>query len=158
MVREKLMNFLATYSFSRKASKLLTGLVHAILKSNPMETLKYLLPQTCELIEKILLQSESSILTDHKGDSELTWCLILFSELVCARGDTLIIYKSMILSIFHRCIHIVQKDSYEAMGKAAKNLLKSLSYVYPIDYRLIVENIEEPFIEFLPIRVGDHHS
>ncbi len=41
------------------------------------------------------------------------------------------------------------------MGKAAKNLLKSLSYVYPIDYRLTVENIEEPFIDFLPIRVCD---
>ncbi len=114
------MNFLATYSFSRNASKLLTGLVQAILKTDPIETSKYLLSQTCERIEKILLQSESSILTDRKGDSELTWCLILFSELVCARGNTLVIYKSMILSIFYRCIHIVQKDSYEAMGKAAK--------------------------------------
>jgi hypothetical protein len=155
MVREKITNFLATYSFSPKVSKLLTGLVQAILKSNPIETLKYLLPQTCERIEKIISQSDMSILTDHKGDSELTWCLILFSELVCARGDTLIIYKSMILSVFHRCIHIVHKHSYEAMGKAAKNLLKSLSYVYPSDYRLTVENIEEPFIEFLPIRVCD---
>jgi hypothetical protein len=71
-----------------------------------------------------------------------------------ARGDTLIIYKSMILSVFQQCIHVVHKDSYEAMGKAAKNLLKSLSYVYPIDYRLTVENIEEPFLEFLPIRVS----
>jgi hypothetical protein len=147
------MNFLATYTYSSKVSQLLTGLVQAILKSNPIETLKYLLPQTCERIEKILNQSEMLVLADHKGDSELTWCLILFSELVCARGDTLIIYKSMILSVFHRCIHIIHKNSYEAMAKAARNLLKSLSYVYPIDYRLTVENIEEPFIEFLPIRV-----
>jgi hypothetical protein len=153
MVRKKIMNFLATYTYSSKVSQLLTGLVQAILKSNPIETLKYLLPQTCERIEKILNQSEMLVLADHKGDSELTWCLILFSELVCARGDTLIIYKSMILSVFHRCIHIIHKNSYEAMAKAARNLLKSLSYVYPIDYRLTVENIEEPFIEFLPIRV-----
>ncbi len=153
MVREKIINFLATYTFSSKISKLLTSLVQAILKSNPIETLKYLLPQTCERIEKIFNQSDMSVLKDHKGDSELTWCLILFSELVCARGDTLIIYKSMILSVFHRCIHIIHKNSYEAMAKAARNLLKSLSYVYPIDYRLTVENIEEPFIDFLPIRV-----
>jgi hypothetical protein len=157
MIREKITNFLATYSFSRKVNQLLTGLVQAMIKGNPIETLKYLLPQTCERIEKILCQSEISILTDHKGDSELTWCLILFSELMSARGDTLIIYKSMILSIFHQCIHIVHKDSYEAMGKAAKNLLKSLSYVYPIDYRLTVENIEEPFLEFLPIWVSNDH-
>ncbi|CAF3253224.1 unnamed protein product [Rotaria sp. Silwood2] len=152
MVREKIINYLATYSFSLRTSKLLTGLIQAILKSNPVETLKYLLLQTYERIEKILNQSDMFILNDHKGDPELTWCLILFSELVGAHGDTLIIYKSMILSIFHRCIHIIHKDSYKAMAKAAKNLLKSLSYVYPIDYRLTVENITEPFTDFLPIR------
>ncbi|CAF4657490.1 unnamed protein product [Rotaria sp. Silwood1] len=157
VVRQKISNFLATYSFSPKTSKFLTGLVQAILKSNPVETLKYLLPQTYERIEKILHQSETFILNDHKGDPELTWCLILFSELVSARGDTLIIYKSLILSIFHRCIHIIHKDSYEAMAKAAKNLLKSLSYVYPIDYRLTTENIEKPFIDFLPIRAWGQH-
>ncbi|CAF2652171.1 unnamed protein product [Rotaria sp. Silwood2] len=101
-----------------------------MLKSNPIETLNYLLPQTYECIEKILSQSNMIILNDHKGDSELTWHLIMFSELVCARGDTLIIYKSMILSIFHQCIHIIHKDSYESIGKAAQNLLKSLTYTW----------------------------
>ncbi|CAF4794762.1 unnamed protein product [Rotaria sp. Silwood2] len=153
MVRGKITNFLATYCYSPKTSKLLTGLIQAMLKSHPVETLNYLLPQTYERIEKILNQSDMIILNDHKGDSELTWRLILFSELACARGDTLIIYKSMILSIFHRCIHIIHKDSYESIAKAAQNLLKSLTYVYPTDYRLTVENIEEPFTDFLPIRV-----
>lgn len=129
------------------------GLIEAILKSNPIETLKYLLLQTYEHIDKILTQSDGLILNDHKGDAELTWCFILFSELVGARGDVLITYKSMILSIFHRCFHVVHKLSYEAIAKAAKNLLKSLSHVYPIEYRLTVENIEEPFADFLPIRV-----
>ncbi|CAF4539945.1 unnamed protein product, partial [Rotaria sp. Silwood2] len=157
MIREKITNFLAASSFSPKISKLLNGLVRAILKGNPEETLKYLLPHTCERIEKILNHSETTILTDHKGDTELTWCLILFSELVCARGDTLLIYKPMILSAFHRCVHIIHKESYEAVANAAKNLLKSLSYVYPIEYRLTVENIEEPFTDFLPIRAWGQH-
>ncbi|CAF3971108.1 unnamed protein product [Rotaria sp. Silwood2] len=157
MIRGKITNFLATYCYSPKTSKLLTGLIQAMLKSHPVETLNYLLPQTYERIEKILSQSDMIILNDHKGDSELTWRLILFSELACARGDTLIIYKSMILSIFHRCIHIIHKDSYESIAKAAQNLLKSLTYVYPIDYRLTVENIEEPFTDFLPIRTWGQH-
>ncbi|CAF3758140.1 unnamed protein product [Rotaria sp. Silwood1] len=152
IVSGKITNFLATYCYSPKTNKLLTGLIQAMLKNHPIETLNYLLPQTYERIEKILNQSDMIILNDHKGDSELTWRLILFSELTCARGDTLIIYKSMILTIFHRCIHIIHKDSYESIAKAAQNLLKSLTYVYPIDYRLTVENIEEPFIDFLPIR------
>ncbi|CAF4504295.1 unnamed protein product, partial [Rotaria socialis] len=157
MIREKITNFLAASSFSPKISRLLNGLVRAILKGNPEETLKYLLPQTCERIEKILNHSETTILSDHKGDPELTWSLTLFSELVRARGDALIIYKPMILSVFHRCIHIIHKESYEAVANAAKNLLKTLSYVYPLEYRLTVENIEEPFTDFLPIRAWGQH-
>jgi hypothetical protein len=98
--------------------------------------------------------SETTILTDHKGDVELTWYLVLFSKLLQAHGNTLLVYKSMILSVFHRCIHIIHKESYEAVADAAKNLLKSLSYVYPIDYRLTLHNIDEPFTDFLPIRVS----
>jgi len=147
-------NFVAASSFTSRVNKLLNGLVRAILKGNPEETLKYLLPQTCERIEKIMSHSETTILTDHKGDTELTWCLTLFAELVRARGDTLVMYKSMILSVFHRCVRIIHKESYEAVGNAAKNLLKSLSYVYPTDYRLTVENVDEPFTDFLPIRVS----
>ena len=77
--------------------------------------------------------SETTILSDHKGDTELTWCLTLFSELLRARGDTLIIYKSMITSVFHRCVRIIHKETHEAVSNAAKNLLKSLSYVYPME-------------------------
>ena len=64
----------------------------------------------------------------------------------------------MILSIFHRCVRIIHKESYEAVANAAKNLLKSLSYVYPNEYRLTVENIEEPFTDFLPIRVREFYK
>jgi len=94
------------------------------------------------------------LLTDHKCDIELSWYLILFSELVCARGDTLLIYKQMIMSVFHRCLSIINKNAYEAIANAADHLLKSLSHIYPIDYRLTVENIDESFNDFLPICVS----
>ncbi|CAF3218234.1 unnamed protein product [Rotaria sp. Silwood2] len=97
--------------------------------------------------------SEANILLNcHKGDKELTWYLILFSELVRARGDTLIIYKQMIISVFHRCIQIIHKVSYKAIAKAAKHLLKSLTHVYMINIRSTIKNIDGPYIDFLPIR------
>ncbi|CAF0736207.1 unnamed protein product [Didymodactylos carnosus] len=157
LVLNKITNFIAGSFYTPKVGKMVTGLVRAILKGNPTETLKHFLSQTCERITKIMNNSETTILTDHKGDTELTWCLILFSELLRAKGDTLIQYKQMIMQVFHRCIHIIHKDSYEALANAAKNLLKSLTYVYPIDYRLTVENIDEPFTEFLPIRAWGQH-
>jgi hypothetical protein len=74
--------------------------------------------------------------------------LTFFSELVRARGDTLLIYKQMVMSVFHRCISIINKHAYEAIANAANHLLKSLSRIYPIDYRLTVDNIDEPFNDF----------
>ncbi|CAF0841748.1 unnamed protein product [Rotaria sordida] len=93
------------------------------------------------------------LLTDHKGDKELTWYLYLFSELLRARGDTLIIYKQMIISVFHRCIQIIHKGSYKAVASAAKHLLKSLTHIHLINNRSTIENIDGPYVDFLPIRM-----
>ncbi|CAF1187532.1 unnamed protein product [Didymodactylos carnosus] len=132
---------------------MISCLIRPLVKDNPTETLKYFLPKTCESIEKILNNSESTvILNDEKGDMELIWYLILFAELVGARDDTLLIYKQMIMFVFHECIHIINKNSYEAIANAAKYLLESFSHTYPIDYRLTVENIDESFMKSLPIR------
>ncbi len=146
---------MADACLSLRARGVICGLIQALVKRNPVETLKYLLPKTCESINKIINNSESRILlTDHKGDMELTWYLFLFAELLTARGDALLNYKKMIMCVFHQCIHIINKDSHLAISNAASNLLKSLSQTYPIEYRLIIENIEEPFVDFLPIRVS----
>lgn len=143
-------NFVATSSYSPKTSQLVNGLVRAILKGNPTDTLKSLLPQTCERIEKILTQSDVSIFDDHHGDWELRWALVLFSELVRARGDTLLPYKTIIESVFLRCRRLIHKESHEALATAARNLLKSLLYVYPKESQLL---FDPTFKECLPIRV-----
>ncbi|CAF3608950.1 unnamed protein product [Rotaria sp. Silwood1] len=152
-IREKVIDFVSGVCLSSRARDIASGLVQALVKGNPVETLKYLMPRTCESIENILNHSESTILlTDYKGDIELTWYLILFAELVHARGDALMIYKPMIMSVFRQCIHFINKNSYETIAHAVEHLLESLTHVYPIDYRLTVENIDEPFVDFLPIR------
>ncbi|CAF3648807.1 unnamed protein product [Rotaria sp. Silwood1] len=112
-----------------------------------------LLPKTCEAIEKIMNNVDTTeLFINGKEDLELTWYLVLFSELIRARGDVILVFKKMILSIFHRCIPIIHKDSYEIVANAARRLLESLSYIYPIEYRLTTGNINESFIDFLPIR------
>jgi len=148
------MNFVTGVCLSPKVRDIVSCLIQALVKGNPIETLKYFLPKTCESIEKILKNFESTISSskDHE-DIELTWYLSLFAELVRARGDVLVTYKTMIMSVFHQCIHIINKKSYEAVANACTHLLQSLTQVYSIDYRLTVENIDEPFLDFLPIRV-----
>jgi hypothetical protein len=46
------------------------------------------------------------------------------------------------------------KDSYKILRSAAKHLLDSLSNIYPIDCRRTIKNIDESFIDVLPIRVN----
>jgi hypothetical protein len=150
-----MINFVTGVCLSPKVRAIISCLFQALVKGNPIETLKYFLPKTCESIERVLQNSESTISSSSdREDIELTWYLSLFAELVRARGDVLVTYKTMIMPVFHRCIHIINKNSYETIANAAENLLESLSQVYPIDYRLTIENIDEPFVDFLPIRVS----
>jgi hypothetical protein len=150
-----MMNFVTGVYLSPKVRDIVSCLIQALVKGNPIEALKYFLPKTCESIEQILQNSELTLSSnnDHE-DIELTWYLCLFGDLVCARGDVLITYKKIIMSIFHQCIPIINKNAYQAVANAAIHLLQSLSQVYAIDYRLTVENIDEPFVDFLPIRVS----
>ncbi|CAF4636892.1 unnamed protein product [Rotaria sp. Silwood1] len=152
MIMKEITHFITGSIFLPKVRKLVAGLVRAMVKCHPIETLKCLLPQTCESIKKILGQTDITLLNDHNGDLELTWYLILFAELVQARGDTLLAYQQMIKSVFHQSIRILHKDSYEAISIAIKHLLRSLLNVYPIDDRLNRKNFDESFVDDLPIR------
>ncbi|CAF3576941.1 unnamed protein product [Rotaria sp. Silwood1] len=158
MIKTKITNFISGSIFLPNVRQLVAGLVRAMVKCYPIEILETLLPQTCESIEKILHKSEITLLNDHNGDLELTWYLVLFAELVQARGDILLIYQKMIKSIFHQCIRILHKDSYEAIAKAIQNLLRSLLNIYPMNYRLTREKLDEPFIDFLPIRIWGQNA
>lgn len=150
-----MFKFVTGSCLSPKVREFVASLIRALVQANPIETLKYFLPKTCESIERILNTVELSVwASDQKEDIELTWYLTLFAELVDTRGDILLLYKQMIMSVFHRCFHIINKNSYQAVGNAARILLGSLTQIYTIDYRLTRENLNEPFIDFLPIRVS----
>ena len=130
-------------------------LVRALVQGNPIETLKDFLPKICQSIERILNNDLGSvILSDEKENIELTWYLTVFEELVQTRGNILVTYKTMIMSVFDHCIHIVNKNSYEIVARAAQNFIRSLTDIYPMDYRLTDENLDESLIDSLPIRVS----
>ncbi|UJR24623.1 hypothetical protein I4U23_005997 [Adineta vaga] len=153
-VREKILTIAIGWYLSPKVRSLVCSLVRGLMKGNPIETLEYFMSKTCESIEKIWKTTKSTgFLIDHEEDIELNWYLNVFMELVRARGDTLLSYRSMIMSVFHQCIPIMNKKSYGIVADAAKYLLGSLTKIYPIDSRLTRENLDEPFVDCLPIRL-----
>lgn len=120
MIREKIVGFVVNACLPSKVKKLVAGLISAIIVRDPEQTLKSLLPRICETINRVMNElGDVASLTDHKGDKELHWHLILLSELLRARGDALLVYKPIIVSIFHRCKHIIHKGSYQALASAA---------------------------------------
>lgn len=139
LIRERMMLFVTGVYLSTKIRPIVSCLMSALVKGNPIETLKYFLPKTCEAIQKITPNEE-------KEDIELTWYLSLFVQLVHARGDVLINYKTIIISVFHHLIHITDKNTYKTVANAVEHLLQSLCSVYAIDQRLTVN-------DDLPIRV-----
>ena len=140
-------NFTFDRCFSSNVRDIVSSLVEALIKGNPGETMKYFLPKISESIEQIF-QNSDSILTNEKENVELSWYLLLFTKLVRAPGEVLLTYKPVILSIFHQCFPIVNKNAYGIIAQASKGLLEALTQLYPMDYRLTTENID-----FLPIRV-----
>ncbi|CAM2708912.1 unnamed protein product [Rotaria socialis] len=152
MVMKKVTNFISGSIFLPSVRLVVGRLIRPIVKWYPVDILKCLLPQTCESIKNILNKTDISQINNLNGDLELNWYLILFAELVQARGDTLLIYQENIKSVFHRCIRILHKDSYQATASAIKSLLLSLLNIYSIGRWLTRENEDDSFANFLPIR------
>ncbi|CAF2578163.1 unnamed protein product [Rotaria sp. Silwood2] len=154
LIQEKIRIFLSGTYISPRVRGLVSALIRAMVGGNPIETLRCFLPQTCESIEKIMNNiNTKDLFMNGTENLELIWYLSIFSELIHARGDILLDYKRIIMTVFHRCIPIIHKDSCRIMAKTARNLLDSLSDIYPIEYRLTIENVDESFIKFLPIRI-----
>jgi hypothetical protein len=144
---------------SPKVRTLASSLIQGLIQGNPSDTLSCFMPKICSAIEQIRSTvSFAASRSDDKEDSELNWYLNTFVELVLARGDTLVIYQKSILTVFHQCIGMMNERSYALMASAARNLLRSLTQIYPSDYRLTLENLDEPFTASLPIRVNSCFS
>lgn len=134
-----------------------SSIVVALVKAHPNETLEDFFPKTFQSIENLLknlLQFANDSLKSEEEDRELMWYLTIFSKLVCARGDVLLLYKDKIISIFEQSIKIVNQNVFKVLSKAGRNCVQSLSEISPINYRLTNENLNQSLEHFLPIRVS----
>jgi len=137
LIQTKMMFFVSGTCLSSQVRPIVSCLIRGLVKGNSIETLKYFLPKTCQSIVNI------KPAVDDNEDIELTWFLSVFTELIHARGDILINYKTIILEVFHHSIHMINKKTYGIVATAAEHLLQALCQVYSIDFRLTTENIDE---------------
>ena len=133
--------------FSSTARPVVLGLIRPLVQCYPVQTLKDLLPRTSQSILDKADDTLLRLLDDDRGDLELIWELCLFGELLRARGETLLIYRTSIRDVLHRCLRIVHRESNRLVARAIRYLLHSLVDVYSI-------NSPPPPLPILPIRVG----
>ena len=106
LIQTKMMFFVSGTCLSSQVRPIVSCLIRGLVKGNPVEKLKYFLPKTCQSIVNI------KPAVDDNEDIELTWFLSVFTELIHARGDILINYKTIILEVFHHSIHMINEKTF----------------------------------------------
>ncbi|XP_059159046.1 proteasome activator complex subunit 4B-like [Physella acuta] len=149
---KKIHSFIASNVFEIKVSgRLAANLCRAAVRINPEVALKMFLPSLCSSILKFL--------EDHPGtfeettlDNTFLWNCLMLSHVVRCDGTKLLPYRSELLSVLDKTLQLKCIQGYEMAGQLLKHLLKSLTQVYPLEFRSVAYNFDKPYSEYLPIK------
>lgn len=67
-------------------------------------------------------------------------------------GIYLLPYADRLINVLDRALQLKAREGYLSAGAIMNNLLKSLTTIYPTDYRSVAEGYDRPLSEYLPIR------
>ncbi|XP_049827617.1 proteasome activator complex subunit 4-like [Schistocerca gregaria] len=135
---------------TKVAGQFVAAIVRSFSKVNAEETLKSLVPQFCSRI--LILTENDEILKDETLDDELLYNLLILSEIVDCDGKCLIPYIPSILEVLDRTLHLTCRDGYVFSSKILRNVLYSLSFIMPLEYRSSTESYDSHVKDYLPIR------
>ena len=68
-------------------------------------------------------------------------------------GTQLMAYKSELLDVVQTTLKLKCVQAYEMAGQMLRFLLRSLTQIYPLEFRSVEQDFDQPFTEYLPIRV-----
>lgn len=76
----------------------------------------------------------------------------MFHTQVRCPGNFLLPYADRLLGVLDRALLLKAREGYLFAGAILNNLLKSITTIYPTDYRSVAEGYDRPLSEYLPIR------
>ncbi|XP_077359602.1 proteasome activator complex subunit 4B-like [Festucalex cinctus] len=144
---EKVYNFATSNIFETCVSgRMVADVCRAAAKCHPAESLKLFVPHCCSLIFQIAenedLQSEEEL------DKELLWNLQLLSEVTRIDGEHLLRYAGELERVLSTCVRLRCKRAYAMAAALLEHTLRSLSLIYPTEYRSTAGG----FCHDLPVR------
>ncbi|XP_033974849.1 proteasome activator complex subunit 4B-like [Trematomus bernacchii] len=147
MALQKVFNFATSNVFETCVSgRMVADMCRAAAKCHPAESLRLFVPHCCSVIfhytDNEELQSEDEL------DKELLWNLQLLSEVTRVDGEQLLIYQGDLERILCVCVRLRCKQAYTLACSLLEHTLRSLSLIYPTEYR----STSGGFDSDLPIR------
>ncbi|XP_028286764.1 proteasome activator complex subunit 4B [Parambassis ranga] len=144
---QKVYNFATSNIFETCVSgRMVADMCRAAAKCHPAESLRLFVPHCCSVIFHITdneeLQSEDEL------DKELLWNLQLLSEVTRVDGEQLLKYQGDLERILCVCVRLRCKPAYTLACSLLEHTLRSLSLIYPTEYR----STSGGFDSDLPIR------
>ncbi|GAB1609586.1 proteasome activator complex subunit 4-like [Argonauta hians] len=136
---------------TRVGGKFVSDLIKAAVKVNPTTSLKLFIPHFCNNI-KCLLSANEDIKNEEKLDVEFLWNMLMLSQVVRASGDSLLPYIKEVMEVLSPLLELRCVEAYEYSTSTLRYLLRSLTNIYPIDFRSVPVDFNTPVKEKLLIR------
>ena len=78
----------------------------------------------------------------------------LVLQVTRCNGSCLLPYKDLLMQTLGSVMCLQSQQGYEISGQVLRFVLRALSFTYPVDFRSVTEDIDQPVKDYLPIRVG----
>ncbi|KAM4624596.1 proteasome activator complex subunit 4B [Polymixia lowei] len=131
---EKLHKFATSNTFETCVSgRMVADMCRAAAKCHPAESLRLFVPHCCSVILHITDNEE--LLNEEELDKELLWNLQLLSEVTRVDGEQLLKHREDLERILCVGVRLRCKRAYTLACGLLEHTLRSLSLIYPTDYR-----------------------
>lgn len=131
---QKVYNFATTNIFETCVSgRMVADMCRAAAKCHPAESLRLFVPHCCSVIFDITNNEE--LQGEDELDKELLWNLQLLSEVTRVDGEQLLKYRGELERILGACVRLRCKRAYTLACSLLEHTLRSLSLIYPTEYR-----------------------
>ncbi|XP_074520213.1 proteasome activator complex subunit 4B [Halichoeres trimaculatus] len=134
MALQKVYNFATSNIFETCVSgRMVADMCRATAKCHPAESLRLFVPHCCSVIFHITDNEE--LRGEDELDKELLWNLQLLSEVTRVDGEQLLKYQGDLERILCVCVRLRCKRAYTLACNLLEHTLRSLSLIYPTEYR-----------------------
>ena len=76
-------------------------------------------------------------------------------QLVRCNGSCLLPYKDILLRTLEPVLSLHSPQGFEIGGQVIRFLLRALCLTYPLEFRSITTDLDQPLSDYLPIRVSE---